>query len=296
MAETVLPKLRVSGEEAHQQIEEQIEKGQQLHAQQINSDDELTEARRESKKWSRYNEILLTRLFDNASITENDYINFAEHKPRDQVRGGGRFPPSFEAYVGSYRKGMGSSINSLEGIRDRLELYDEPSETSQHTSGNKEVSDTPQPTVGEEVFIVHGHDEAAKHAVARFVDRLDLKPIILDEQPDAGLTIIEKLEREARNVDFAIVLLTPDDVGTLKDEADDQFEPRARQNVILELGYFMGKLDRKKVCLLIKGELENPSDLDGILYASMDNPNEWQLKLAKEMKNAGLPIDLNKLA
>ena len=100
---------------------------------------------------------LLTRLFDNTSIAENDYINFAERKPRDQVRGGGIFSPiSFEAYVGSYRKGMGSSINSLEGIRDRLELYDEPSETSQHTSGNKEVSDTPHPTVGYEVFIVHG--------------------------------------------------------------------------------------------------------------------------------------------
>ena len=292
MAETNLPKLRVSEKEARQKIEAQIEKGQQLRNQDIRLPSELEETRTESIKWSDYNKTLLLKLFDNTSIAASDYTDF-DDVPWVVSMGE---PTPFSDKLGRYQQGMISSINSLEGIRDRLELYDEPSETSQHTSGNKEVSDTPQPTVGEEVFIVHGHDEAAKHVVARFVDGLDLKPIILDEQPDAGLTIIEKLEREARNVDFAIALLTPDDVGTLKDEADDQFKPRARQNVILELGYFMGKLGRKKVCLLIKGELENPSDLDGILYASMDNPNEWQLKLAKEMKNAGLPIDLNKLA
>ena len=91
-------------------------------------------------------------------------------------------------------------------------------------------------------------------------------------------------------------MLTPEDVGALKGEADDQLKPRARQNVIFELGYFIKALGREKVCLLLKGELENPSDLDGILYVSMNSPNGWRLPLATEMKQAGLPVDLNKLA
>lgn len=149
--------------------------------------------------------------------------------------------------------------------------------------------------IGDGVFIVHGRDDAAKQTVARFVEKLDLNAIILDEQPNSGLTIIEKFEQHASDTGFAIVLLTPDDVGALKEEADEQLKLRARQNVILELGYFMGKLGRERVCLLLKGDLENPSDLDGILYVPMDNLGSWQLKLGREIRNAGLPVDLNKL-
>ena len=298
MAETVLPKLRVSREEAYQKIQVQIEKGQQLRDQRMDSRldsyDRLEEARTESKKWSRYNEILLTRLFDNTSITENDYINFAEHKPRDQVRGGGRFPPSFEAYVGSYRKGMTSSINSLEQIRACLELYDDLSETPQRTSDNEEKSDTPQPTFSDEVFIVHGHDNEAKVTVARFVENLGIKATILDEKVNEGRTIPQKFEEHAGEAGYAIVLLTPDDVGSSKDETDNP-QPRARQNVILEFGYFWGRLGRKRLCVLYKEGVELPSDIRGIAYVPMDNFNGWQLKLGQEMQNAGLPVDLNKL-
>ena len=277
MAETTRPKLRVSEKEAHQKIEARIEKGQQLHAQQINSDDELEKARAESKKWSKYNEILLTRLFDDTSIAENEYVNFDdfpgfiyEDKP---------MPLSEKLHY--YPKGMTSSINSLEGIQERLELYREP-------------SDTPQFTFGNDVFIVHGHDEAAKHAIAGFVRRLGLNPIILDEQANRGQTIIEKFEENANEVGFAIVLLTPDDVGAPKDR-QAELKPRARQNVVLELGYFMGKLGRERVCPLLKDEVEKPSDIDGLVYVPMDNFNGWQLKLAKEMKQAGLPVDSEKL-
>ncbi len=190
---------------------------------------------------------------------------------------------------------MNVSIDSLKGIYERLELYDDYSETSQRTPGNEDISDNFTHILGEEVSIIHGRDEAAKHAIARFVERLGLKAIVLDEQPDDGLTIIEKLERDAGNVGFAIAALTPDDVGALKDEADEQLKLRARQNVIFELGYFMGKLGRPRVCLLIEGELENPSDLDGLLYVPISSSNEWQLKLAAAMQRAGLPVDLNKL-
>lgn len=151
------------------------------------------------------------------------------------------------------------------------------------------------PKAGLGVFIVHGHDEAAKESVARFVEKLGLRAIILHEQPNAGRTIIEKFEAHA-TVSFAIVLLTPDDVAMTKvGGRRKQSKPRARQNVILELGYFMGKLGRGRVCALYKKEVEIPSDYQGILYIPMDSAGAWRMALAKEIKNAGIDVDLNKL-
>ena len=288
MAETVLPKLRVSREEAHQQIEEQIEKGQQLHAQQINSDGELKAARMESRKWSDYNKTLLLKLFDNTSIAEDAYTDFRE----PLLASSGSTPLSDE--LRWYQNAMSFSINSLESIRDQLELYDEPSEMLQAISGNEGVSDTPQSTFGDEVFIVHGHDDEAKETVARFVENFGIEATILHEQANRGQTIPEKFEEHASEAGFAIILLTPDDVGASKDKIKD-LKPRARQNVVLELGYFWGRLGRGRVCVLHKGGVELPSDMQGLLYVPMNSPDEWQLPLAREMKQAGLPIDLNKL-
>jgi predicted nucleotide-binding protein len=118
-----------------------------------------------------------------------------------------------------------------------------------------------------------------------------LEPIILQEQPNAGRTIIEKVERYAE-VAFAVVLLTPDDIGG-KNSEPQELKPRARQNVILELGYFLGRLGRSHVAALLKGEVEKPSDYDGVLYVPMDAAGAWKLQLARELKNAGLNIDLN---
>ncbi|MCE2432496.1 MAG: nucleotide-binding protein [Candidatus Latescibacteria bacterium] len=159
---------------------------------------------------------------------------------------------------------------------------------------NKGFSDNPTRTFGDYVFIVHGHDEAAKHAIARFVEKFNLKATILDEPASKGQTIIDKFEEHADRAGFAIVLLTPDDVGAPKDK-QGKLKDRARQNVILELGYFLCGLGRERVCVLYKKGVELPSDIQGIVYVPMNNPNEWQLKLATEMKQAGLPIDLNKL-
>lgn len=119
-----------------------------------------------------------------------------------------------------------------------------------------------------DVFLVHGHDNAVKESVARFLEKLDLRPIILHEQPNKGRTIIEKFEAHS-DVGFAVVLLTPDDVGAVKAEAD-RVNPRARQNVILELGYFTGKLGRARVCALYTGEVEIPSDIHGVIYIRFD--------------------------
>jgi predicted nucleotide-binding protein len=142
------------------------------------------------------------------------------------------------------------------------------------------------------VFVVHGHDDGARESVARFLERLGLETIILHEQATGGRTIVEKLEYYS-DVDFAIVLLTPDDVGGVKSSGRDKLQARARQNVILELGFFAGKLGRKHVCALFKGPLELPSDYLGVGYVPLDESGGWRLQLAKELRGAGFSVDMN---
>jgi len=144
------------------------------------------------------------------------------------------------------------------------------------------------------VFIVHGHDNEAKEGVARFLEKLDLHPIILHEQPSEGQTVIEKFEKYSGDIAFAVVLLTSDDMGA-DSTAPENLKPRARQNVVLELGYFMGRLGRTRVCALCKGAVELPSDYHGILYIEMDETGAWKTKLAQEFVQANLPIVLSGL-
>jgi len=144
------------------------------------------------------------------------------------------------------------------------------------------------------VFIVHGHDEATKEKVARLVEKLGLEPTILHEQLSKGATIIEKFLDHASKAKFAIILLTPDDVGYPIGD-DTAKRPRPRQNVILELGYFVGKIGREKTAVLHKGDVEFPSDILGTAYIPIDDANAWKLALARELKGAGYDIDLNKL-
>lgn len=143
------------------------------------------------------------------------------------------------------------------------------------------------------VFIVHGHDDDALQGLARFLEKLKLEPIVLREQPNQGRTIIEKYEDIASEVGFAVVLLTPDDVGAAKTATEQN--QRARQNVIFELGYFAGHLGRGRVCLLRKGSVEIPSDLYGVLYIDLDPAEGWKSKLVQEMKAAKLDFDANRM-
>lgn len=143
------------------------------------------------------------------------------------------------------------------------------------------------------VFIVHGHDDAAKSEAARFVENLGFKAIILHEQASSGQTIIEKIEDNS-NVGFAIVLYTPCDLGAAKGEKD-HLKPRARQNVVFEHGYLIGKIGRENVCALVKGDIETPNDISGIVYIKMDEGDGWKLAVAKEMKKSGYDVDLNKI-
>jgi hypothetical protein len=136
------------------------------------------------------------------------------------------------------------------------------------------------------VFLVHGHDNEAKQSVAEFIKQLGLEAVVLHEQPNRGRTIIEKLEHHV-DASFAVVLLTPDDAGSTQREAKSPPQPRARQNVIFELGLFIGKLGRGRVCALQRGIIELPSDYHGVLPVMMDDAGAWQAQLAEELKLAG---------
>jgi len=142
------------------------------------------------------------------------------------------------------------------------------------------------------VFIVHGHDNEAKQETARFIEKLGFEAIILHEQASKGQTIIEKIE-ENSNVGFAVVLYTPCDEGKAKKESD--LKDRARQNVIFEHGYLIGKIGRRNVCALVKGEVEKPNDISGVVYINMDSSGAWRRDLAKEMKESDYAINPERL-
>jgi predicted nucleotide-binding protein len=152
----------------------------------------------------------------------------------------------------------------------------------------------PGKSASSSVFVVHGRDNEAKLEVARVLEKVGLQAVVLHEQPSRGKTIIEKIEHYS-DVGFAVVLLTPDDVGALATEAE-KLNQRARQNVIAELGYMVAKLGRERVCALVKGGVELPSDFDGVVYVTMDSGGAWKLELGRELKAVGMRVDLNKLA
>jgi predicted nucleotide-binding protein len=165
---------------------------------------------------------------------------------------------------------------------------------------NPATTAVPEPIAGtagpaldlSKVFVVHGHDGTPKAEVARFIEKLGFEAIILHERPNKGRALITKFREEAAGVGFAVVLMTPDDLGKAEKAVD--LNPRARQNVVFELGFFIGKIKPERVAALVKGNIELPSDFDGVVYISLDK-EEWKTKLGIELKAAGYKIDWNKV-
>ncbi|MEQ6342940.1 MAG: nucleotide-binding protein [Gammaproteobacteria bacterium] len=189
-----------------------------------------------------------------------------------------------------YKEGIHRCLLKLKTLR---ELFEERIEDAGSSAAEAQLpGDQPLPS-DRRVFVVHGHDHGAKESIARYLSKLDLEPVILHEQPNQGRTVIEKFEAHT-GVAFAVVLLTPDDMGHAVGKPEEA-KPRARQNVVLELGFFMSALGRDRVCVLYKGGVEIPSDYSGILYHSLDDAGGWRFLLAKEMKASGIDIDLNKV-
>ena len=183
---------------------------------------------------------------------------------------------SSKGKISEYEKLMGY----LQSLADDEELW---GETEEINIGVAQMNN--------KVFIVHGHDNEAKLETARTLTNGGFEPIILHEQPDSGRTIIEKIERFA-DVCYAVVLYTECDLGRDKNDSVDDERFRARQNVVFEHGYLIGKLGRDRVTALVKGNVETPSDISGVVYTEMDKAGAWKMQLARNMQDVGLDIDM----
>jgi predicted nucleotide-binding protein len=149
-----------------------------------------------------------------------------------------------------------------------------------------------RPKPSRKVFVVHGRDDATKNEVALFLSSIGLEPIILHTRPHGGRNILTKFQEESQGAGFAVILMTPDDEGALVGET---LQKRARQNVVFELGFFIGKLGTSNVAALVKGHIEKPSDFDGIGYIDFDAKGEWKRLLAREMQYTQIPFDASKV-
>jgi predicted nucleotide-binding protein len=144
------------------------------------------------------------------------------------------------------------------------------------------------------IFVVHGHASAIRHETVRVLERgTDRDVIVLHEQANGGRTILEKFEDHASGAAYAVVLLTGDDQGGIR--TDDRTQPRGRQNVIFELGFFFGKLGRRRVAVLLEAGVEKPSDIDGLVYISLDEHGAWKQALAKELEGADISVDRSRM-
>jgi predicted nucleotide-binding protein len=164
------------------------------------------------------------------------------------------------------------------------------------TSAGTQVS-VPVKSANTKVFVVYGHDSTARVQLEAMLRRWGLEPLILDQLPSEGQTIIEKLESYTDQVGFAVVLATPDDEGHRAGHPDEKVY-RARQNVVLELGMLLSKLGRRKVAILLKQQdrTERPSDIQGLIYIPFrDDVKDGGVLLAKEMAAQGYQIDIQKL-
>lgn len=229
-------------------------------------------------------QILRRELFQNPKIAEHLPQWLRHHRSLDSFWGfiKQKFP--------SYAERRTYLSEEFTPILDALEFGG--FETMPNLKSN--LSDNPKPKATarnkRKVFIVHGHDNEAKQEVARFIESMGPQAIILHEQASSGMTIIEKIERYSTEADFAIVLYTACDQGRGMHEKKIPPKNRARQNVVFEHGYLMAKLGRENVCSLVKGDIETPNDISGVVYVPMDSPGAWKLELRKELEACGYTL------
>lgn len=184
---------------------------------------------------------------------------------------------------------------SLVALRHNILVLSQKMTTFLATSSSKIISKEETHVMkSNKVFIVHGHDDTAKVEMARTLERAGLEAVILHEQADAGMTIIEKIEKYT-DVAFAVVLYTECDKGRAKEQDVNEEKYRARQNVVFEHGYLIGKLGRTQVSAFVKGNVETPGDISGVVYTNMDSAGAWKQTLARNMIAAGMNIDVGKM-
>jgi len=238
----------------------------------------------DEEAWVNLARDYLTRTFGSNSPNVNSVLHASGE-------GGIHFGMEDYEFREYQRSGILNKMKILESCIEQLETDIQLQAEANSSSGVQEQL-TPIPN-NAKVFIVHGHDHGTKESLARFLEKLDLEPIILHEKANAGRTVIEKFS-DYSDVQFAVVLLTGDDEGKPRASTSDPL-PRARQNVILELGYFLGKPGRSRVCALYQAGVEVPSDYQGVLFVELDKSERWRFDLVRELRVAGFNVDANRI-
>jgi predicted nucleotide-binding protein len=224
-------------------------------------------------------EMIIRKVFGDSSKYLKDLDNISFYLSVKRANGG--------LYKERWNSGRERMLNLFNTMLEDLGLSNNPMQLGAQEIGNE---------FSKRIFIVHGHDESMKQSVARTLEKIGLEPIILHERPNKGRTIIEKFTDHS-DVSFAVVLLSPDDMAYSKDESHEKAKFRARQNVIFELGFFIGKLGREHVFSLYRSEeeFEIPSDYSGVIYVPFDEPGRWQFDLVRELQECGYDVDANAL-
>lgn len=271
-------RLEVSRAEAEGILAKHVNEGETLLSEAASDDTVLiTEEenyrtwRQDQKRWNERTRAALRHVYGDSEAAE-EFYRAAE--PPSYVGGFSTWPQNFESNYSD----VGNGVNVLVSLSERLQYDDEP------------AASTPAPTPARSknpvVFIVHGHDTGFREKVARWLEKEgpnELEVVILDEQPDKGRTVLEKLEDHASESLYAVVLFTGDDVGAVKSSTD--MKPRARQNVVFEFGWFCGLIGRENVGVIHAPDVELPSDLSGLVYIPQ---SEWEKKLRRELTASGL--------
>lgn len=191
-------------------------------------------------------------------------------------------------------KSYTEEIRKIEALIDDLSIFKSSDDKLLQRSIQKRIANLGRTILEEnkKIFIVHGRNFAMRDKVSSMLGKLKLDYSILETEHNNGATIIEKFLRNASECKYAIVLFSADDIGKI-DSDNESFRHRTRQNVILELGYFLGQVGRKNIVILheVGKNIEKPSDFDGIVYEAFDDYGAWKSKIIKEMKSAGIYID-----
>lgn len=199
----------------------------------------------------------------------------------------------------TWEKGKAEIVGLIESALDYIALTSPVSPRLASDASLNAVPQSEAPTV-DRVFLVHGRDRTILSEVESFLRRIEVNPVILSEEPNQGRTIIEKFEHHS-DVNYAIVLLAGEDIGRLAILEGSALKPRARQNVVFELGFFVGKLGRSRVSAIVPSigdeGLELPSDVLGLGYIELNrsHPGTWRLPLVRELRGAAIAFNADKL-
>lgn len=279
--------LKISVDEFKSLLQERINQGKEIFSFEVSNASDFEINKDNFNRWHDYNLEFLKRTF---TPQYNEY-----RKRYDEVGVwtysafaiGGRSTSPREKVL-EFKNKVNEKIKNLENLLAKADLIPSSIQSNANVSiTGKNVELTSK------IFIVHGHDDKTKIEVARTLEKLGLSPIILHEQANEGKTIIEKFELHSE-VGFAVVIMTCDDLGKAKTSVEEE-KYRARQNVILEMGYFIGKLGRDRVFPLYENGVELPSDLYGLLYNALDERGTWKFELVKELKAAGYSVSADSI-